>query len=142
MAVTTCYRYWPQLNYDAIYHELLQLGANFGYPAFLCTSFVTWSAQRWLGCTLLAANMDSDHFFVAAKVRTRLCACNNICKSVLQDKFPASKAGNKSSAIDLRFVQTILVASAKWYLVDFYTNSDHIAIVLEIRNRKLPGKNI
>ena len=26
------YRYWPQLNYDAIHHELLQLGANFGYP--------------------------------------------------------------------------------------------------------------
>ena len=35
LAVTTCYRSWRQLNYDAIHHELLQLDANFGYPAML-----------------------------------------------------------------------------------------------------------
>ena len=35
LAVTTYYRSWPQLNYDAIHHELSQLGANFGYPALL-----------------------------------------------------------------------------------------------------------
>ena len=34
-AITTCYRSWPQLICGAIRHELLQLGANFGYPAFL-----------------------------------------------------------------------------------------------------------
>ena len=32
--------------------------------------------------TLRSANMDSDHFLVAAKVRTRLCACKNTSKSV------------------------------------------------------------
>ena len=37
-------------------------------------------------------------------------------------------------------MQTTLVASAKWYIGDFYTNSDHLAIVLEIQNRKSPGK--
>ena len=33
-------------------------------------------------CILWAANIDSNHFLVAAKVRTRLCAYNNTCKSV------------------------------------------------------------
>ena len=32
--------------------------------------------------TIRSANMVSDHFLVAAKVRTHLCACNNSCKSV------------------------------------------------------------
>ena len=32
--------------------------------------------------TLRTANMDFDHFLVAAKERTRLCAYNNTCKSV------------------------------------------------------------
>ena len=32
LAITTCYRSWPQLICGAIHHELLQLG---GYPAFL-----------------------------------------------------------------------------------------------------------
>ena len=35
LAITICYRSCPQLICGAIYHELLQLGANFGYPAFL-----------------------------------------------------------------------------------------------------------
>ena len=35
LAITTCYRSWPQLICGTIRHELLQLGANFGYPAFL-----------------------------------------------------------------------------------------------------------
>ena len=33
LLITTCCRSWPQLNYDAIHHELLQLGANLWYPA-------------------------------------------------------------------------------------------------------------
>ena len=40
--------------------------------------------------TLRTANMDSDHFLVAAKVRTRLCAYNNTCKSV-QRSFDVQK---------------------------------------------------
>ena len=35
MAVTTCYRSWAQLNYDAIHDDLLQLDGNFGYPVLL-----------------------------------------------------------------------------------------------------------
>ena len=35
LAITTCYRSWPQLICGAIHHELLQLGANFGYTVFL-----------------------------------------------------------------------------------------------------------
>ena len=33
--ITICYRSWRQLICDVIHHELLQLGANFGYSAFL-----------------------------------------------------------------------------------------------------------
>ena len=32
LAITTCYRSWPHLICGAIRHELLELGANFGYP--------------------------------------------------------------------------------------------------------------
>ena len=35
LAVTICYWSWTQLIYDAIHHELLQLGANFGYPSLI-----------------------------------------------------------------------------------------------------------
>ena len=35
LAITTCYRSWPELICGAIRHELLPLGANFGYPAIL-----------------------------------------------------------------------------------------------------------
>ena len=42
MAITTCYRSWPQLICGAIRHELLQLGANFGYPAFLDSHQPVW----------------------------------------------------------------------------------------------------
>ena len=47
---------------------------------------------------------------------------------------------NKSSAINLTFEQTTLVASAKCYIGAFYTSSDHLAIVPEIQNRKSPGQ--
>ena len=42
LAITTCYRSWPQLICGAIRHELLQLGANFGYPAFLDSQQPVW----------------------------------------------------------------------------------------------------
>ena len=42
LAITTCYRSWPQLICGAIRHELLQLGANFGYPAFLDSHQPVW----------------------------------------------------------------------------------------------------
>ena len=35
LAITTCYRSWPQLICGTIQHELLQFGANFGYPALI-----------------------------------------------------------------------------------------------------------
>ena len=41
-AITTCYRSWPELIYGAIRHEVLQLGANFGYPAFLDSHQPIW----------------------------------------------------------------------------------------------------
>ena len=47
LAVTTYCSSWPQLIYDAIHQELLQHGANFGYPAFTCLT------QRWQGRPLL-----------------------------------------------------------------------------------------
>ena len=43
LTITTCYRSWPQLICDAIDHELLQLGANFGNPAFLNSLPAVWS---------------------------------------------------------------------------------------------------
>ena len=42
LAITSCYRSWPQLICGAIRHELLQLGANFGYPAFLDSHQPVW----------------------------------------------------------------------------------------------------
>ena len=42
LAIITCYRSWPQLICGAIHHDLLQLGANFGYPAFLDTLTRDW----------------------------------------------------------------------------------------------------
>ena len=42
LAITICYRSWPQLICGAIRHELLQLGANFGYPAFLDSHQPVW----------------------------------------------------------------------------------------------------
>ena len=42
LAITTCYRFWPQLICGAIRHELLQLGANFGHLAFLDSHQPVW----------------------------------------------------------------------------------------------------
>ena len=43
LAITTCYRSWPQLISGAIHHQLLQLSANFNYPAFLDFHQTVWS---------------------------------------------------------------------------------------------------
>ena len=42
LALTTCYRSWPQLICGAIHRELLQLGANFGYLAFVDSHQPVW----------------------------------------------------------------------------------------------------
>ena len=42
LAITTCNRSSPQLICGAIYHELLQLGAYFGYSAFLDSNQPVW----------------------------------------------------------------------------------------------------
>ena len=42
LAITTCYRFWPQLICGAIHYDLLQLGTNFGYPAFLYSHQNVW----------------------------------------------------------------------------------------------------
>ena len=47
--------------------------------------------------TLRSANIDSDHFLVAAKVRTRLCVYNNTCKSV-QRSFDVQKLRSQKIA--------------------------------------------
>ena len=35
LAITTCFRSWPQLNYDATHPQLLKLGTYFRYPALI-----------------------------------------------------------------------------------------------------------
>ena len=55
VGITTCYRSWPQLICGAIDHELLQLGANFGYPAFLDSHQAVWqeavrSCRKYCHC--------------------------------------------------------------------------------------------
>ena len=43
LAITTGYKSWPQLVYDAIHHALLQFCANFGYPALLHSQSYVWN---------------------------------------------------------------------------------------------------
>ena len=54
LAITTCYRSWPQLICGAIHHELLQVGVNFGYPAFLDSHQPVWpnAAKTVLDCDI------------------------------------------------------------------------------------------
>ena len=47
--------------------------------------------------TLRCANVDSDHFLVASKVGTRLCAYSNTCKSV-QRRFDVQKLRSQKIA--------------------------------------------
>ena len=46
LAITICFRSWPQLICGAIRYELLQLGPNFGYPAFLDSHQPVWPNAR------------------------------------------------------------------------------------------------
>ena len=57
------------------------------------------------------ANMDPYHFLVAAKVRTRLCAGNNTCKSV-QPKLVVQKlrAQNIAESFSTRLSEVLLDA--------------------------------
>ena len=43
LAITTCYRSWPQRICGAIRHEMLQLSANFGYQACLGSHQPVWT---------------------------------------------------------------------------------------------------
>ena len=47
LATTICYSSWPQLICDAIYHALLQLGANFGFPYLLPYLAITICYSSW-----------------------------------------------------------------------------------------------
>ena len=56
--------------------------------------------------TLRGANNDSDQFLVVAKVRTRLCAFNNTCKSV-QRSFDVQKLRLQKIAESIRLSELL-----------------------------------
>ena len=56
--------------------------------------------------------------------RTLLELFSTLNDELLNDGRHSFEAGNKSSAIDVAFVQTTLVVCAKWHIGDFYTKSD------------------
>ena len=74
VAITTCYRSWPQLICGAIRHELLQVGANFGYPAFLDSHQPVWpnAVEAVLVCAILLYCRKVHKSYVGFSCRRRL----------------------------------------------------------------------
>ena len=71
LAITTYYRSWPQLICGAIYHELLQLGVNFGYLAFLDSHPPVWPNAGEVYLRLISRLMSLSVFMLEPSPWTR-----------------------------------------------------------------------